>query len=278
MISKIERVTDTVPIPFLRWAGGKRWLISSHVEIFPKSINRYFEPFLGSGAVYFGLAFDNALLSDINGELIETYQALRNDWPKVEKYLHVHAKMHSHEYYYTVRASNPSIAEARAARFIYLNRTCFNGIYRVNRAGGFNVPKGTRDSVILDGDDFSKISNKLQKAELVVSDFAAVISQAMEGDFIFVDPPYTVAHNQNGFIKYNEKLFTWDDQIRLRNCLSDAARRGVDFILTNADHPSIRELYRTGFHISQVARRSSIASGSAFRCSITELIVRPDFK
>src|ERR1700737_297802 len=126
--------------PFLKWAGGKRWLVKKHLSIFPVRYNRFIEPFLGSGAVFFALRPKGAILGDTNGQLIETYAALQMDWQRVVRSLELHAELHSVGHYYKIRARIPPSIFARAARFIYLNRTCWNGLYRVNMSGKFNVP------------------------------------------------------------------------------------------------------------------------------------------
>ena len=144
--------------PFLKWAGGKRWLVSEHRHLFPLRFRRYIEPFLGSGAAYFALQPRTALLADINNELIQVYQAVQKDWDKVQSLLRRHQSHHSHEYYYSMRRSNPPSPWGCAARFIYLNRTCWNGLYRVNQLGQFNVPIGNRKSVLLATDDFQSTS------------------------------------------------------------------------------------------------------------------------
>lgn len=210
-------------VPFLKWAGGKRWFISQFPGFFPKKYNRYIEPFLGSGAVYFSLQPASAILADANINLISTYRAIKDDPEGVVRELEKHHGNHSSEYYYNIRdAEVPSAPEKMAARFIYLNRTCWNGLYRVNLHGKFNVPIGTKSKVIMPGDDFKGVSDLLSSAELKDCDFEDVISMAEKDDFVFVDPPYTVKHNDNGFIKYNENLFRWDDQVRLRDSLLKA--------------------------------------------------------
>ena len=216
--------------PFLKWAGGKRWLVVQHLSIFPSQFDRYIEPFLGSGAVFFHLRPQNAILSDINKELIETYTAIQEDWESVFCELKKHHRNHCKEYYYRIRSSNPKTPYTRSARFIYLNRTCWNGLYRVNLKGEFNVPIGTKQAVILEKDDFFEVSKILQHAEIKCDDFETVIDEAGKGDLLFVDPPYTVKHSDNGFIKYNEDLFHWDDQVRLSMCLCRAKERGADIM------------------------------------------------
>lgn len=260
--------------PFLKWAGGKRWLIKSDIEYMPEKFNRYIEPFLGSGAVFFSIRNKNCILSDLNHELIITYNAIKNDWKKVEKTLKTHSYNHSDEYYYKIRSSKPLKEHTIAARFIYLNRTCWNGLYRVNLKGEFNVPRGTKNSVLLDTDHFEHVSNKLSKCKILCQDFEDTIIKAREGDFIFVDPPYTVKHNLNGFVKYNEKIFSWNDQIRLRDALLDASNRGVMVTVTNANHESVKKLYEKYGDINPVERASVLAANPVYRNKTTEIIIK----
>jgi DNA adenine methylase len=262
-------------LPFLKWAGGKRWLVSHCLHLVPTQFKTYVEPFLGSGALYFALQPARAILADLNLELIQTYLAIKDDWRRVAEVLRRHHLRHSRDYYYRVRASRPTGLTERAARLVYLNRTCWNGLYRVNRRGQFNVPIGTKTQVCLTTDDFERVHRLLRGARLVQSDFERIIKMAKSGDFLFVDPPYTTLHNDNGFIKYNEKLFSWSDQVRLRNSLVDAQKRGVFFIATSADHQSIRHLYREGFRIRSVQRASLIAADSDHRQSVRELLITP---
>lgn len=264
---------NLITIPFLKWAGGKRWFVHNHIDVLPDNYNRYIEPFLGSGAVFFSLSPDQAILSDINPELIDVYQAIKHDWQKVERYLVQHHNRHSHDYYYKIRASKPRKLHTKAARFIYLNRTCWNGLYRVNMLGKFNVPIGTKSNVLLDTDDFASVSMALANVTLSVCDFEITIDKAQSGDLIFVDPPYTVKHNHNGFIKYNEKLFSWDDQERLCNALVRARSRGASIVMTNANHPSVRKLYKNDFKLRKVLRPSVISGRPEHRKTTSELIV-----
>lgn len=259
--------------PFLKWAGGKRWIVNSHPDLLPKNYNTYIEPFLGGGAVFFHLRPKCAILGDSNTELIECYSTLKKSYKLVIHYLKYHNKMHSVEYYYKVRASAPSSLAARAARFIYLNRTCWNGLYRVNLAGVFNVPKGTKSSVIFSDDRFDCVSDLLQNATLVSSDFEPLIDLAEKGDFVFADPPYTIQHNNNSFIKYNEKLFSWADQKRLSLALKRAAEREAIIVSTNANHSTVRELYKDKFRVVVVSRNSIISSKSSSRKKYEELLI-----
>lgn len=263
-----------IAIPFLKWAGGKRWLTSEGLPTAVTELSgNYFEPFAGSAAMFFHLAPANAILSDANERLIETYQAIKDDWKKVTTELSKHARSHSKRYYYKVRAQSLRTAHTRAAQFIYLNRTCWNGLYRVNLDGVFNVPIGTKTDVLLDSDDFEGISKRLRKVKLFCCDFEEQIQKAGKGDLIFADPPYTVRHNFNGFIKYNEKLFKWEDQVRLAAALIAAKNRGAKVICTNADHQSVRALYKVDFDLHQKSRFSSIAGSGSKRGQFSELLI-----
>ncbi len=212
------------------------------------------------------------MLSDTNAQLIECYQAIIDDWERVHGHLKVHQKKHSKDYYYKMRSASLQTPITRAARFIYLNRTCWNGLYRVNLKGTFNVPIGTKTQVVQDGDDFEGVANLLQGAVLRVEDFEEAISRAAEGDLVYVDPPSTVKHNDNSFIKYNEVLFSWADQVRLAQALRGAAKRGALIVGSNAYHRNILGLYSDTFHLMKVPRASVISGKSEGRVEIEELL------
>lgn len=259
--------------PFLKWPGGKRWLVNRHGELFPKNYKRYFEPFLGGGAVFFSLLPSRGLLSDSNAELVNAYNCLRTSHAEIEHGLARCQKRHNPDFYYKVREERPGDPIKRAIRFLYLNRTCFNGIYRVNLNGVFNVPIGTKTSVSFDRSYLQTVAASLKKATIRVRDFEQAINQATKGDFIYADPPYTVMHNNNGFVKYNAKLFSWPDQARLAKALKSADVRGALIMLSNADHPSVRALY-DGFGKAQtVSRHSRLSADSNFRRSACELLI-----
>lgn len=248
--------------PFVKWAGGKRWLLKSdEIDIFPKTFNKYFEPFLGGGSILFDLKPFEAIISDKNDELINAYNAIKDNWHEVAKYLKYHFKHHSKEYYYQIRAYAPRKNTTRAAKFIYLNKTCFNGLYRVNRNGKFNVPIGTIKELKVDFENLRNMSILLKNYTILVSDFENIINSSEKNDFIFIDPPYTIKHENNGFIQYNEVLFKWEDQERLKKTLIDAHYRGVKFTITNACHNSINELYHEDFFIKKKLTRTSIIAG-----------------
>ncbi|MER9296698.1 Dam family site-specific DNA-(adenine-N6)-methyltransferase [Mesorhizobium sp. M0621] len=258
--------------PFLKWAGGKRWLANSKQLPLPSSYERYIEPFLGGAAIFFHLKPSRAILSDVNAELIELYEVIRDNPVELMDLMKIHHAAHSPEYYYKLRESNPKDGVDRAARTMYLNRTCWNGLYRVNLSGVFNVPIGTKSTVVFDNDDFLGIADQLSNAEIRCSDFEPIVGEAREGDFVFVDPPYTVRHNLNGFIKYNENLFSWGDQVRLRDAVASAIERGAAVVVTNADHDSVRELYAGLCDYRSVKRSSVLASETTRRGPTSEAL------
>jgi len=265
-------------VPFLKWPGGKRWFVCNYADLLPVEYGTYIEPFLGAGAIYIHLKPARALLGDINPELIGAYRAIQEDWQALESSLRYRQRRHREDpdgYYYWLRGKSSSDLVRRASRLIYLNRTCFNGIYRVNRQGQFNVPRGTKDKVVIETDDFKSMAEVLAGAELVAGDFEALIDRAGAGDFVFSDPPYTVRHNYNGFRKYNEVLFSWADQERLAEALLRAANRGAKVLCTNANHKSVGDLYKHSlFERRVVSRYSRISADNSSRRYFEELIIR----
>jgi DNA adenine methylase len=242
-------------------------------ELLEITFDRYIEPFVGSGAVLFSLSPRRAIISDANAELILTYSAVKADWQAVWRELEAMQQLHSEEFYYATRASQPTTDTLRAARFLYLNRTCWNALYRVNKRGEFNVPIGTKTD-ILAGGDLSACAKALEKAELAACDFAETIQKARSGDFVYVDPPYTVRHNVNGFLKYNQTLFSWEDQIRLRDEVITARDRGAKVVVSNAAHESVKSLYEGVGQIETLERASVIAGKSSARRREQEIIVK----
>ncbi len=264
---------------FLKWAGGKHWLVNNESQRFPKQFNRYIEPFLGGGSVFFFMHPSDSILSDVNEELIETYKALRNDYNAVYSYLKEHQENTSKEYYYKIRESNPEALAEKAARMIYLNKTCFNGIYRVNKSGKFNVPYGTERPLHFDKDKLEETSLLLSHAEILHQDFELTINKALAGDFIFCDPPYAVVDENDRFIGYNAEQFKWSDQERLARCIIDAKNKGVLVMMTNVDHPRVRELYESDsdFKLDTIDRKCVISGASTGRKTYKELIVTANY-
>ncbi len=260
--------------PFLKWAGGKRWFADRFLNLIPSNHDRYVEPFLGSGAVFFALRPTKALLSDLNPDLINCYRAIRDAPEDIAERLAEHHRLHDKLYYYSVRAAKPDEPIERAVWFMYLNRTCWNGLYRVNRKNEFNVPIGTKTNVVLPSDDFEKVSLMLSGVEIRNQDFEVTLDSSGDGDFVFVDPPYTVKHNLNGFLKYNDKIFSWEDQLRLRDAVVRASARGARVLVTNANHVSIREIYDGVGRQQVVGRASVLAASSAHRIQTEELVIQ----
>lgn len=259
---------------FLKWAGGKRWFIKKETHRLPAkdSFYRYVEPFLGGGSVFFYLEPHNAVLSDCNEELIKTYTALRDNFEGVYKHLLKHQSNNSKEYYYAVRAQLPNGPMAAAARMIYLNRACFNGIYRVNRKGHFNVPYGSGAPVSFNKEQLKRASLALQGAELIAQSYLVSIDETVEGDFLFCDPPYAV-QTAESFVGYNATTFTWSDQIKLAESVARAAERGVKVMVTNVDVPEVRALYDPDlFSIDTASRKCLIAGGNDGRQIYYEMI------
>lgn len=208
--------------PFLKWAGSKKWLVRQGIPLPHHGFRRYIEPFLGSGAVFFNLLPQTSVLSDSNRYLINCYREIQTDWKAVFFHYKRLFANHNKENYYAVRRDFQDTGSLSAGQFIYLNRACFNGVFRVNLAGQFNVPIGSKITDPFEERDFEGWATALVNAELKNCDFEKVIDDASEGDLLFIDPPYTVAHNQNGFIEYNEKIFSWDDQVRLASSVMKA--------------------------------------------------------
>lgn len=258
--------------PFLRWAGGKSWLVRRADELLGDlAFDRYHEPFLGGGAFFFGLGLTGkAFLSDANVELIETYQAVKDD---VERVIDLMAGFTNEaQVYYDIRSKIPSCRFERAARFIYLNQTSYNGIYRVNLKGVYNVPFGGRSKPFLDAPTLRRAAVALEFAQLRAADFDASLEDILPGDFVFIDPPYTVSHNFNGFIKYNQALFSLDDQHRLSRFIDRVRAKGARYVLTNAAHAAIKEIFASDDHLIEVTRASLIGGRKAQRGQVSEYI------
>ena len=274
----MEMILAEPCLPFLKWAGGKRWLVRDDVDVAPKRFKTYLEPFLGSGAVFFSLEPKKSILADVNSELVNSYNVIKTNWRSVESHLRKYEKSHDDEFYYKVREAKPRNDVTRAARFLYLNRTCWNGLYRVNLNGKFNVPRGSKDNVVLDTDNFRQTSRVLSNAQVLCQDFEVTLDMAVKGDFVYVDPPYTVNHNQNGFLKYNNNIFSWTDQIRLKQAVVRADDRGAMVTVSNADHGSIHALWKDVCEPQQVQRSSVIAGQSKYRKKTSEVLLRIGWK
>lgn len=273
--------------PFLKWAGGKSKLIEQYIPYFPKEFSCYYEPFLGGGAMFFYLCdaaksggrshhFPNIqkYISDINADLINTYLCVKGDVELLISLLEKHQLNHCKEYYYQVRASKPDTAFELAARLIYLNRTCFNGLYRENSQGEFNVPMGKyKNPKICHSDLLRSASLALQDTEILVSHYYTILKNAKtEQDFVYLDPPYYPLSSTSNFTAYSSNSFDKNEQIKLRDVVKLLTERGVKVMLSNSDCVFVRELY-SEFNIYEILATRAINSKAEKRGKITELLI-----
>lgn len=283
-MTSIQKVPQRAPRrglearPFLKWAGGKSQLLADILDRFPSSFGTYHEPFVGSGALFFRLACEGRLkkvsLSDINRNLIDTWTALRDDVEVVISYLLDH--INDPDWFYRVRSQDPAqlVPAERAARMIYLNKTCFNGLYRENRAGHFNVPFGRYSNPnICDADNLRAVSRLLKPVDITCRPYDLVLERAKAGDLVYFDPPYHPISATSSFTGYDRHGFGIEDQKRLRDTFTELSNRGVHVLLSNSDTPAIRELY-SNFKIDQVFATRAINSKADKRGKVAEVIVR----
>ncbi|MEN5436605.1 Dam family site-specific DNA-(adenine-N6)-methyltransferase [Sphingobacterium faecium] len=257
--------------PFLRWAGGKSWFYKLLDSNLLPNFDNYHEPFLGGGAIFFKMGVNhNSFLSDLNEELITTYTEIKDNVFEIIEILKTYEN--NKDFYYKIRSFVPITSSEKAARFIFLNQTSFNGIYRVNLRGTYNVPFGFRNKNFLNEELLISASYSLKNANLFVGDFANIKNNLNSNDFVFLDPPYTVSHNDNGFIKYNEKIFSLEDQYRLDDLIKYIKDIGAYYILTNAAHKKIQEIFSNGDNLMEVTRASLIGGNSAFRGKTSEYV------
>jgi DNA adenine methylase len=271
-----ENDAETRPRPFLRWAGGKYYLWDALRHFVPEDVasRRYFEPFLGAGTMFLSLAHPNARLSDLNAHLIECYQAIRDSPDAVARELRIHARNDSEPYYYAVRdAYNRSRAGiARAARFLYLNRTGFNGVFRVNRSGSYNVPYGKKESPRFPSTlELRAASASLRKSQLTVSDYATALKDTRRDDFIYLDPPYPPLNGTSFFTHYTKDRFGEEDQRAVARMAESLDKRGCLVMLSHADTPLVRKLFRN-FAISELSVTRFVTSSSV-KHRVDELII-----
>ncbi|WP_395014945.1 DNA adenine methylase [Dongia sp.] len=258
--------------PFLRWAGSKRKVIKHLLPFVPTRFDKYYEPFLGGGSLFFFLGPKRAEISDMSGMLIDTYLAVRNRPEEILDNLRP-LKPNKTTYKQIKRAQPIDKADA-ASRIIFLNKACWNGLFRVNSAGEFNVPFGyPKSDFIIDEGNFRRCATQLRRREVSIrqQDFEEIEDRVCAGDFVFLDPPYVTSHNLNGFVDWNECLFSWKDQVRLAKMAKRLARRGANVLITNANHADVRELYE-GFIYSSFVRSSTLASDKSRRVPTSEAI------
>jgi DNA adenine methylase len=272
--NKIDTLEDKNAqcLPFLRWAGGKRWLLKQLHNYLPiNGFNQYHEPFIGGGSIFFHLQPEKAFISDLNKELIDTYKAVQQDVELVIIFLKEFKN--TEEDYYQIRSVKFDDFFQEAARFIYLNQTSFNGLYRVNLNGNYNVPYGKRHKHKFDYDNLRKASKNIKNTSFSSGDFSGVIQNVKKGDLVFLDPPYTVTHNSNGFIQYNQKIFSLSEQYRLSEMIDKVKDIGAYYILTNAAHPEVKNIFQKDDSFFEVSRASVIGGKGSKRGKYAELIM-----
>lgn len=260
--------------PFVRWAGGKTWLIPYlHKLIDNIHIEHYHEPFLGGAAIFFSLNLSKlSYLSDSNEQLVNTYIQIRDN-PKSVINCFLQFKNNEYEYYRIRDNFEPKTSEEAAAQFIYLNQTSYNGLFRVNKQGKYNVPYGFRTNWHYDTRRISLASEKLKNTKISVGDFEINKYKINKHDLVFLDPPYTVSHNNNGFIEYNKNLFSLDDQKRLSRFIDYIKQKNAYYVLTNAAHEEIKKIFtKEGDSIIKLKRNSLIGGRNASREEIFEYI------
>lgn len=251
--------------PVLRWAGGKTWLTKYLPDVLRNTTFRnYHEPFVGGAAIFLFLDPPNkSVLSDLNADLIKTYLTIKyHPQEVIESLQQFH---NTKECYYRIRGQRFENRIDQASRFIFLNQTNFNGLYRVNQQGEYNVPYGNRKKEFIEPEKILTLSRRLQRAKLLHGDFQKTLKFVDKNDLVFLDPPYTVSHNNNGFLRYNDNLFSLDDQHRLSKAIDEIKKREAYYILTNAAHKTIVEIFEKGDCRQIRSRASSIAGQKSSR-------------
>jgi DNA adenine methylase len=282
--SAVIRIKEK-PKPFVKWVGGKRQLLEQFkiMKLYPPKkfnsrIGRYFEPFVGGGAVFFDVFPKRAFLSDLNAELVITYNVIKNDVESLITSLKKHKN--EKEYFLKIRAKN--VEELNdveiASRFIYLNRTCFNGLYRVNSKGDFNVPfAGNKNPLICDEVNLRRVSESLKYVGIKNQDYKNVLKKARKGDFIYFDPPYYPLTKTSSFTSYTKEAFLDKEQIELRDVFVELTNRGCFVMLSNSDTPFINKIYSEAknrkIKISKVYAGRAINSNASRRGKITEVLI-----
>lgn len=270
----------TAPRPFIKWAGGKGALLPELLKRAPAKFDTYHEPFVGGGALFFALQPKSAVLSDTNARLVRTYAAVRDHVENVigllEEHQDLHRKYGRDHYMRTREVAVDNLGDVGvAAWFIYLNRTCFNGLYRVNRANRFNVPMGDYplDRTICDADNLRACSAALKSTYIYHADFRNV--GGSRGTFVYADPPYAPLSPTSNFTSYTKDRFDHVDQVALRDMALALKRNGADVMISNSSADSIREIYGGGrFTVEEVSARRNINSNGSKRGAVKELIIR----
>ncbi|HHK7569616.1 TPA: DNA adenine methylase, partial [Streptococcus pneumoniae] len=277
-IKEIKKVTLQ---PFTKWTGGKRQLLPVIRELMPKTYNRYFEPFVGGGALFFDLAPKDAVINDFNAELINCYQQIKDNPQELIEILKVHQEYNSKEYYLDLRSADRDeridmMSEVqRAARILYMLRVNFNGLYRVNSKNQFNVPYGRyKNPKIVDEELISAISVYINnnQLEIKVGDFEKAIVDVRTGDFVYFDPPYIPLSETSAFTSYTHEGFSFADQVRLRDAFKRLSDTGAYVMLSNSSSALVEELYKD-FNIHYVEATRTNGAKSSSRGKISEIIV-----
>ena len=278
---KIKEIKEVTLQPFTKWTGGKRQLLPVIRELIPKTYNRYFEPFVGGGALFFDLAPKNAVINDFNAELINCYQQIKDNPQELIEILKVHQEYNSKEYYLDLRSADRDeridmMSEVqRAARILYMLRVDFNGLYRVNSKNQFNVPYGRyKNPKIVDEELIFAISVYLNNNQLEIKtgDFEKAVLDVQPGDFVYFDPPYIPLSETSAFTSYTHEGFSYDDQVRLRDTFKKLSDTGAYVILSNSSSFLVEELYRD-FNIHYVEATRTNGAKSSSRGKISEIIV-----
>ena len=267
--------------PFTKWTGGKRQLLGELRSYMPETYGRYFEPFVGGGALFFDLAPEKAVINDFNEELINAYRQIKNNPAELINLLIKHKENNSKDYYLALRSADRDgrisrmTGVERAARILYMLRVDFNGLYRVNSKNQFNVPYGRyKNPKIVDVDLLYQISEYLNEndIEILQTDFAEAVKDAQTGDFVYFDPPYIPLNETSSFTSYTHEGFSYEEQVRLRNTFKELTERGVYAMLSNSSSPLVEELYKD-FNIYFVEAQRTNGAKSSSRGKISEIIV-----
>lgn len=267
--------------PFTKWTGGKRKLLPILTELLPDDFNRYYEPFIGGGALLFKLLPHDAVINDFNEELINSYLQIRDNPNELIDLLAEHRDKNSKDYYLNIRSADrdgriESMTDVeRAARILYMLRVDFNGLYRVNSKNQFNVPYGRyKNPKILDKDLIYEVSGYLNanNIQILQGDFANAVTDAIDGDLVYFDPPYIPLSETSSFTSYTHEGFSYEDQVRLRNTVRDLTRRGVNVILSNSSSPLVEDLYQE-FNLHYVDASRTNGAKPTSRGKIKEIIV-----
>ncbi len=269
--------------PFVKWAGGKTQILEKIEELMPKKYNRYFEPFVGGGALLFDIAPKDFVINDFNNELIQAYKCFTDetDYSMLIKLLDEYQNNHSEEQYYLTRAMdkepdfNSLPIYQRAARMIYLNKSCFNGLYRVNSKGYFNVPSNKKKIVnCYNESNFLEIVEyfKNSKYKILNGDFEKAVEEVQKGDFVYFDPPYDTWEDKDSFTSYAKNPFGKDEQVRLANVFKKLSQKGAYVMLSNHNTEFIQKLY-SGFHIYIIEAKRMINSKASGRGNVEEVII-----